>query len=66
MFKKVNLYIKIFNYYFFILSLTIKAKESEQLKQIQLNSNANIFSLLTNAQEKFQESVCFNFYFQYF
>jgi len=36
--------------------LTIKAKESEQSKQNQLNGNSDIFSLLTNAQEKFQES----------
>jgi hypothetical protein len=59
MFKKVILYFKNFSKSLFVLnSLTIKAKESEQLKEIQSNHTFDIFCLLTNAQEKFQESVC--------
>jgi hypothetical protein len=50
------------NFYLYF-SLTINAKESEQSKQIPFNNNGDIFSLLTNAQEKFQESVCLKFFF---
>jgi transcriptional regulator of met regulon len=39
-----------------LINLTIKVKESEQSKEIQFNNPSDIFCLLTNAQEKFQES----------
>jgi hypothetical protein len=48
-------------------SLTTKAKDQEQTKPNSINENffsvitqdsSDIFSLLVNAQEKFQESVC--------
>jgi hypothetical protein len=82
MFKTVNINreyrISHLGFYF---SLTIKAKDDDQFKQTESNTTLNnqnllsaltpnssdIFSLLVNAQEKFQESVCFQiFFFIYF